>query len=100
MGGLGRPGRVQRRQLGVLLAGAGLEHRGLDHPGPLGARQCSTKELFVLGDFRGGLSVDFRGAFAPQLQQLTGHADNVGLPVLIHLIEGDPEALVHFVAQR
>jgi len=90
---------VQRRQLGVLLAGAGLEHRRLDHPHPLRRAQGPAEEHFVLGDFRAGLSINLRGAFAPQLQQLIGHPGNVGLPVLVHLPKSHAQALVHFVAQ-
>ena len=99
-GGLGRPGRVQRRQLGMLLVGPGLEHRRLDHPRPLGHGHRAAKELFVLGDFRSGLSVDRRGALAPQLEQRIRHPDDVGLAVLVHLPKAHPEPLVHFVAQR
>jgi hypothetical protein len=74
----------------VLLAGAGLEHRGLHHPGALGGGQCAAEEFLVLGDFRSGLGVDARGAFAPQLQQRIGHAGDVGLAVLVHLPKATP----------
>ena len=64
-GRLGRPARVQRRHLSVLLAGSGLEHRRLHYPGPLRGTEGAAQERFVLGDFWAGLSVNARGAFAP-----------------------------------
>jgi hypothetical protein len=84
----------------VLLGRAGLEHRGLDHPHPLRGAEGATEDLFVFGDFRARFSINAGGAFAPQAQQLIGHAGNVGLAVLVHLAKRHAEALVHFVAQR
>jgi hypothetical protein len=90
--GLGRPGRVQRRQLRVLLAGAGLQHRCLDHPDPLAALRVRPRRFSYSAIFGSGFTVNLGGPLAPQLEQLIRHPNNVGLPILIHLAESTPAA--------
>ncbi len=86
-GGLVGPGRVQRADLGMGLARAGLQDRGLDYRDSLGRREGAAEEFLVLGDFRTGFGVDGVGSFAPHREQFGGDSSDFGLAILIHVSE-------------
>jgi hypothetical protein len=73
----------------VVLAGAGLQHGGLDDVHPLRRRECAAEEFLELRDLRTRLGIYLSGPFAPQRKQLLGDAENLCLTVLITLRECD-----------
>jgi hypothetical protein len=83
-----------------LLAGAGLEHRGFDHRPALRRRQFTPEDGFVLSNDGVGFRHDVRGPLAPRLHELVGDAEDLGLPVRVHLPEQHAEPGRQFGAQR